>query len=81
MDLSIVSKQSSRNLAISTVFWSCLGGVEIGNGIQQALTNYHSFRWINSFLFGATGVALGILWAVILLRRVNPEAQVSGLKS
>jgi hypothetical protein len=71
MDISIVSRQSSRNFAISTVLWSCLGGVQTGNGIQQIFTNYHSFRWINSFLFGVVGVGLGILWAVMLLRRVK----------
>jgi hypothetical protein len=71
MDLGIVSKQPTRNLAIVTVSWSCLGGVEIGNGIQQTLTNYHSIRWMNSFLFGAACVAFGIFSAVTLLRRAK----------
>jgi len=71
MDLSIVSKHSSRDLAISTVFWSCLGGAEIGIGIQQTLANFHSFRWVNFLLFGAACLAFGIFWAVMLLRRVK----------
>jgi len=71
VDFGIVNKHSSRILAASTVFWSCLGGVEIGFGIQEALTDHHSFRWVNSFLFGATCLAFGAFWAVMLLRRVK----------
>ena len=71
MGLSIVSKHSLRNLAISTVFWSCVGGAEIGIGIQQTLTDYHSFRWVNWLVFGVVFLAFGIFWAVRLLRRVK----------
>jgi hypothetical protein len=71
MDLSIVSKHSSRNLATSTICWSCLGGVDIGIGILQTLTDYHSFRWVTWLLFGVASLAFGIFWAVMLLRRVT----------
>ena len=60
MDLSDISKHSSRNLAISTISWSGIGGVEIGVGIQQVLTDYHLFRWVSWILFGVAFLAFAI---------------------
>lgn len=71
MDLSAVSKHSASSLAISTVFWSCLGGVDIGQGIQRTIHSYNSYNWVLDFLFGSVFLALGIFWAVILVRRVK----------
>jgi hypothetical protein len=33
--LSSMNKHTPRNLAISAIFWSCFGGMNIGWGIQQ----------------------------------------------
>jgi hypothetical protein len=79
MDLSSVNKHSSRDLALSTVFWSALGGIEIGRGLQQLIHAKLHYDWITSFLFGPTFVCYGIFWAVMLVRRIS-TAQVQSPK-
>ena len=72
MDLSIANKKSSRNLAISSVFFSTVGGMQIGWGIQQVIHARPQYSWINSFLFGLCFLGVGILWSVMLVRRTAP---------
>jgi hypothetical protein len=71
MDLSVMDKHSSRRLAFSAVFWSCLGGIEIGQGIQQILARALNYPWIVPFLMGFAFLAYGIFWAVMLVRRIG----------
>lgn len=76
MDLTIVKKHSSRNLVFSAMLWSCLGGLEIGRGIQQLLSQKWLYNWIVSFLIGAAFLGFGIFWAVLLLRRIDSTSTV-----
>jgi hypothetical protein len=75
VDLSIVNTHSHRRLAFSAVFWSCLGGVELGRAVQQLMVSRWISRWQYdwpiSFLMGSAFLAYGIFWAVMLLRRVD----------
>ena len=71
MDLGIVREFSSVNLALSAVCFSCLGGVEIGLGIQRIISDYPPYRWFNCFLFGIAWLGYGVFWALTLLRRVK----------
>lgn len=71
MDLSIMNRHSPRNLAIGAVLWSCFGGFELGQGLQLLLSAKGDYHWIAQFLFGPVFLALGIFWAVMLVRRVT----------
>jgi len=71
MDLSIVNRHSYRRLVIAAVVWSCLGGIEIGRGIQEVLSRALNYPWIVPFLMGSAFLAYGIFWAVMLVRRVG----------
>jgi len=73
MDLTIVNKHSTRSLAISTVFWSWLGGVELGRGILELKLKYDQFTWFVPFLFGSVFLAIGIFYVVMLVRRIGPS--------
>lgn len=74
MDLLAVKKHSAHGLAFSTVFWSCLGGIELGRGIDQILNKNFQYRWITPLMFGTAFLALGVFWAAMLLRRKTAEA-------
>ena len=69
--LSVVNKHSSRTLGISAVFFSCLGGIELGRGIEEFIFNKGGFTWVTSFLFGPAFLAYGIFWIVMLVRRTR----------
>ena len=86
VDLSVVKKHSPRNLTISSVAWSCIGGVELGRGVQQLMGSHSQFGWTVSFLFGTVFLAYGIFWAVMLLRcfaalRNGQSCAIGGVKS
>jgi hypothetical protein len=72
MNLERVNKNSPRSLAFSAVSFSCLGGIEIGIGIQELIFRRARFDWITSFLFGVAFVCYGIFWGAILARRAAP---------
>jgi len=74
MDLSIINKHSSRSLAFSVVFWSCLGGLWLGMGIDELIDARLQYHWIWSLMFGAAVLAMGIFYAVMLLRRTTPSS-------
>jgi hypothetical protein len=74
MDLSVIGKHSSRRLVFNAVFWSCLGGIEVGRGIQQILSHALNYPWIVPFLMGSTFLAYGIFWAMMLVRRTGSAA-------
>jgi len=71
MDLTAVSKWSASGLAILTVFWCCVGGIHIGQGIQRMIHSYSSYNWVVDFLSGSALLGMGIFWAVMLVRRVK----------
>lgn len=71
MDLSTVSKHSSQGVAFSAAFFSCMGGIEIGRGLNQLQAARFQYDWIGSFLVGAAFLGFGIFWAVILVRRAR----------
>ena len=77
MDLSIVNRHCPRNLAISAVLWSCLGGFELGRGLQLFLSAKWDYRWIAQFLSGPVFLAFGIFWAVMLVRRVGAASNAA----
>jgi hypothetical protein len=81
VDLTIVNKHSTRNLAISTVSWSCLGGVELGRGLLELKFKYDQFTWFVPFLFGSVFLALGIFYVVMLVRRIGPGGTSTGASS
>jgi len=56
---------------ISAVFWSCLGGIELGRGITKVLLDRLQYDWITPLLMGWAFLGFGILWAVTLLRRLR----------
>ena len=72
MDLKIINRHSPRSLAISAIFWSCFGGMELGWGIKEVATKYGQFVWVSSFILGTVFLALGIFWALMLARRAGP---------
>jgi hypothetical protein len=71
MDLSSVNKHSPARLLSMAVFWSCIGGVWLGEGIQQFLRERFSYSWASYVLLGSVSVAFGIFWAVMLMRRIG----------
>jgi uncharacterized membrane protein YbhN (UPF0104 family) len=76
MDLSRVNKHSNRTLAFSAVFWSCSGGLWLGQGIQQLVHAKWEYTWIASFLMGLAFLAYGIFWSVMLVRRAAVVSKV-----
>ncbi len=62
MDLSSLNKHSPRNLAISAVFFSCFGGIELGWAIQDLLRAKWQYKWTEELLVGAAFLAYGIFW-------------------
>lgn len=75
MDLGSVNKRSPRDLAIGAVVFSCMGGFELGRGIQGLVFTKLLYVWTAEFLFGTAFLAYGIFWAVMLLRRVGSVTQ------
>ena len=71
IDLGIVKKHSSRNLALLAISFSCAGGVELGRGIQELIASRWLYQWTTSFLIGSVFLACGIFWSVMLVRRTN----------
>ncbi|MGA7854056.1 MAG: hypothetical protein WCA15_12080 [Candidatus Acidiferrales bacterium] len=71
MNLARINKNSSKNLALSAVLFSCFGGIDIGFGLHQLMTARVRFDWIVSLLFGSAFVLYGIFWAVMLARRAD----------
>jgi len=71
IDLSIITKHSHRSLAVGTVFWSCLGGVELSRGVQQLMISRWQYDWPVSFLMGSAFLTYGIFWAAMLARRAG----------
>jgi hypothetical protein len=59
-------------LAISAVVFSCLGGIEIGRGIDGVIVARLQFSWIVPFLMGSAFLGYGIFQAVMLVRRISP---------
>jgi hypothetical protein len=77
IDLSSVERHSSGKLLFSAVSFACMGGIGLGEGIQQSLKERSTQNWIVSFIFGLAFLAFGIFWAVILMRRLvaSPKEQ------
>ena len=74
MDIGTVNRRSSRDLAIGSVLFSCMGGVELGRGIQGLVFTKLLYPWTVEFLFGTAFLAYGIFWAVMLVRRASSGA-------
>jgi hypothetical protein len=74
VDLSSVNKRSPRDLAISAVFFSCIGGIEFGWSIQSLIHARLRYTWTGELLMGSAFIALGIFYAVMLVRRVGSSA-------
>ena len=75
MDLGSVNRRSPRDLAIGAVLFSCMGGMELGRGIQGLVFTKVLYAWTVEFLFGTAFLAYGIFWAVMLVRRVGSGTQ------
>jgi hypothetical protein len=73
MDFSILNERPSRVLAISAVFFSCFGGLWFGMSIGQVTGLGLPYRWVGELIFGTILVAIGIVDAVMLLRRTRPN--------
>ncbi len=71
IDLSAVERHSPGRLLFSAVFFACMGGIELGKGIQQLLRERVVQNWIVSFIFGFAFLAFGLFWAVMLMRRID----------
>jgi len=79
MDLTVVNRHSARMLAFAAVSWSCLGGFELGRGVQEVIKNYGRFDWVKSFMFGSAFLAFGIFWVVRLVRRAGASGTSPGV--
>jgi hypothetical protein len=79
MDLTVINRHSPGRLGFSTVVFSCLGGVELGRGIQQLIRVESAGIWIVSFLCGSAFLGYGIFWAVMLARRAHSATMTSQL--
>ena len=77
MDLSGVNKYSFRVLVLLTVFWSSFGGLWIGMGIDEWIFARLQYRWVGSLMMGLVALALGIFYAVVLVRRTRRNDEPS----
>ena len=71
MDLGNINERPPRDLAIASVLFSFMGGIELGRGIQGLVSTRVLYPWTVEFLFGTAFLAYGIFWAVILVRRAS----------
>ena len=73
IDLSSVNKHSSATLLWSAVLFCCLGGIWLGEGIQELAREKSTYNWIVSFFFGVVFVAYGVFWAAMLKHRLTHD--------
>jgi hypothetical protein len=77
MDLSSVNKRSTRSLVFTAIFFWFFGGYYLADGIHRLVQTRLAYRWPGSFLLCLAYLGVGILYTVMLLRRIPSDSRSS----
>jgi hypothetical protein len=78
--INFISLHSTRQLGGASVFNSCLGGFELGWAAHQWMRDQDVGALIVELLFGSAFLALGIFYAMMLIRRASHLSCVANQK-
>jgi hypothetical protein len=75
MDLSSIHKRSTRELIFSVAFSWFFGGFMLADGIDRLIRDRLAYYWVGTLLTGSAFLGVGILYAVMLLRRLPSDSR------
>lgn len=75
MDLSSIHKRSTRELVFSVAFSWFFGGFLLADGIDRLIQDRTAYRWVGVLLTGSAFLGVGILYTVMLLRRLPSDSR------
>jgi hypothetical protein len=75
LDLSSIHKRSTRELVFSVAFSWFFGGFLLADGIGRLIQDRVAYKWVGVLLTGSAFLGVGILYTVILLRRLSSDSR------
>jgi hypothetical protein len=75
MDLSNIHKRSTRELVFLVAFSWFFGGFLLADGIDRLIQDRLAYRWVGAVLTSSAFLGVGILYTVMLLRRLPSHSQ------
>jgi hypothetical protein len=77
MDLSSIHKRSTRDLVFLVAFSWFFGGFLLADGIDRLIQDRLAYKWVGSLLTASAFLGVGILYTVMLLRRLPSDSRTS----